>query len=1184
MRNEESSKIEVQTMKKLLWIVLAWCGLAGAALAQAPFIFQVQNNGTTVGSQAGLGRINLISGCTANQSGGAFNLTCTGGAGNPGGSANQLEYNVAGTSFGGVSSWSTNGTTTITANAAGILDMSAAALAGVIFPTASTTGFLRVTTATGALSSAEVSGDCTSAAFVLTCLKTNNVAFTALATTTPAAGVATFLATPSSANLLSALTTKTGTGLAAFATSPAFLGTPDASGAAQFKLPVGAGFATLANGEVGYDTTNGNWHFWQNGADAIAAIFSGALTNGNCPKISVAAGVTTLVDSGSTCGGGGGAFVSGAAGTGYQDVTEIAAPANPAAGVERLYSNSTTHVFSCLTSAGGNCLPSSGTVTSFSAGTFSPLFTTSVASATTTPALSFVASNAAAGTVFGNPTGAAAASIFTSTPVLGLAGTTVGTLGYANATSGSITVTPPTGALGSVTNTLQATTDTFVYKSTTDILSNKTLVAPALGTPASGVLTTTTGYIWNNLAAPTGNFAPAMGSNTSIFTTTTALSQLFAWKNTTAAVVGTSQGSPVLANCGTAFHGSASVESCATWSMLPGNGNDAAITINHGISGTSTGLVTDQFTGAVAAGANGTNVGILQLPGNSTNPTPAANAFSLLGPASASFTGYGWQPPTAENGSAGILHIGAAASHISQATISLVALASDVSGQLPIGNVGSVGLSATGPVRIASTGVIDILGAGTVAPAQGGTGVGNTATLTLGSSNQNWATLGTGIVKNTTTTGALSNATSGDILGLCTTCVVASSPGVGIAHFAGSTQTVTSSAVVNADITSMSEDKLTGSAAQVTITETAIAHEITRAGVETTALTYPYVFQNTNATNTSTGALAVYSVGAGNAQVPFLVAQNVSAGDIAQFGQGTFTNGVLSAFTKQAGIGNTGNLSLGSVPTITSPGSGSELFGTDGTEPTSIAAGTSGWTMDSTSNCPVQWNNAANVGCSVAASSVTTLTNKTLLGSVITGATITGSPVIQTPLNALGIFNPAALPVTTTLPTLATLGTLSTDAQGKIIGQPIGVTTAAMATQATNAALNITGMVWTIQNLKNYRLTCEIPITLTTTATLAFSLANSGGGAPTSVSIDAQGSLGAANTWADVSALGQTTWAAAKTSTSGAAATSTVAKVWAQIQGSANSGGTLTLQTWDIAGTGTIQVLANATCNLQQEN
>ena len=59
----------------------------------------------------------------------------------------------------------------------------------------------------------------------------------------------------------------------------------------------------------------------------------------------------------------------------------------------------------------------------------------------------------------------------------------------------------------------------------------------------------------------------------------------------------------------------------------------------------------------------------------------------------------------------------------------------------------------------------------TIPSAYGGTGVDNSATLTLGTSNQNWATLGTGIVKNTTATGALSNAASADVYGLWTgTC------------------------------------------------------------------------------------------------------------------------------------------------------------------------------------------------------------------------------------------------------------------------------------------------------------------------------------------------------------------------------------------------------------------------------
>ena len=62
------------------------------------------------------------------------------------------------------------------------------------------------------------------------------------------------------------------------------------------------------------------------------------------------------------------------------------------------------------------------------------------------------------------------------------------------------------------------------------------------------------------------------------------------------------------------------------------------------------------------------------------------------------------------------------------------------------------------------------ISSGLLASTLGGTGVDNTATLTLGSSNQNWATLGTGIVKNTTTTGALSDAASSDIIALFSTC------------------------------------------------------------------------------------------------------------------------------------------------------------------------------------------------------------------------------------------------------------------------------------------------------------------------------------------------------------------------------------------------------------------------------
>ena len=86
------------------------------------------------------------------------------------------------------------------------------------------------------------------------------------------------------------------------------------------------------------------------------------------------------------------------------------------------------------------------------------------------------------------------------------------------------------------------------------------------------------------------------------------------------------------------------------------------------------------------------------------------------------------------------------------------------SGAVTAFSAGTTGLTPNS----ATTGAVTL--SGTLAAGNGGTGVANTATLTLGSSNQNWATLGTGIVKNTTTTGALTNAASADIISLFSTC------------------------------------------------------------------------------------------------------------------------------------------------------------------------------------------------------------------------------------------------------------------------------------------------------------------------------------------------------------------------------------------------------------------------------
>ena len=77
--------------------------LPGVCFGQTPaqFTLQVQNSGTPVYTRSSFAALDLTGGCSGTVSGGALQITCTGGATNPGGDANQIEYNIAGTSFGG---------------------------------------------------------------------------------------------------------------------------------------------------------------------------------------------------------------------------------------------------------------------------------------------------------------------------------------------------------------------------------------------------------------------------------------------------------------------------------------------------------------------------------------------------------------------------------------------------------------------------------------------------------------------------------------------------------------------------------------------------------------------------------------------------------------------------------------------------------------------------------------------------------------------------------------------------------------------------------------------------------------------------------------------------------------------------------------------------------------------------
>ena len=107
--------------------------------------------------------------------------------------------------------------------------------------------------------------------------------------------------------------------------------------------------------------------------------------------------------------------------------------------------------------------------------------------------------------------------------------------------SGSITIAAPAVA-GSGTLTLPVATDTLAGIAATQTLTNKTLVAPALGTPASGVLTNCTGVVAG--ALPAGSVLQVVQGTYSTITSTSSAS--FVTTNLTASITPRSTSSKIL--------------------------------------------------------------------------------------------------------------------------------------------------------------------------------------------------------------------------------------------------------------------------------------------------------------------------------------------------------------------------------------------------------------------------------------------------------------------------------------------------------------------------------------------------------------------------------------------------------------------------------------------------------------